>query len=186
MLTRDLVQLFVGPLDREGLEYAVTGSVASMLYGEPRFTNDVDVVLRLKPEEIGKLRSIFGGPDYYCPDAEVIRSEAARESGGHVNLIHSLTGLKADLYFAGNDSLKAWALRNRRRIDTGSGVVEVVPPEYVVLSKLLWYHEGGSAKHVRDIRSVIAVQGEALDLDEIRRRAEALGLADLWREVLER
>jgi len=36
----DLINLFVEPLNRARLHYMVTGSVASMLYAEPRFTAD--------------------------------------------------------------------------------------------------------------------------------------------------
>ena len=47
MLGGDLLSLFIEPLERLNLDYMITGSVASMLYGEPRLTNDVDLVLDL-------------------------------------------------------------------------------------------------------------------------------------------
>jgi hypothetical protein len=34
----DLIDLFVRPLDAVGIPYTVTGGVASVVYGEPRFT----------------------------------------------------------------------------------------------------------------------------------------------------
>jgi hypothetical protein len=92
----DLIELFVEPLNRAGLTYMVTGSVASMLYAEPRLTADVDVVARVTDPE--RLRSAFASPAYYCPPADVIAVEAARPLHGHVNILHLPSALKADVY----------------------------------------------------------------------------------------
>ena len=40
----DLLRLAAGTLERLGIQYLVTGSMASIAYGEPRFTNDIDIV----------------------------------------------------------------------------------------------------------------------------------------------
>jgi hypothetical protein len=47
----ELVRRFVLPLEGLGFPYMVTGPVAAMAYGEPRLTNDVDVVIALKPQD---------------------------------------------------------------------------------------------------------------------------------------
>ena len=83
----------------------VTGSVASMLYAEPRFTADVDVVARVTYPE--QLRGAFSTPDYYCPPADVLAVEIARPLHGHVNVLHTPSALKADVYLAGVDPLAA-------------------------------------------------------------------------------
>ena len=177
----DLIDLFVAPLNRAGLTYMVTGSVASMLYAEPRFTADVDVVVRVTvPEE---LRKAFSGPDYYCPPADVLAVEIARPLHGHVNILHSPSALKADVYLAGEDPLHSWALDRRRRFDVGGREVWVAPPEYVILRKLLFFREGGSSKHVRDVRALLAAQGEKLDYATLERFAEERGVADLLTEI---
>lgn len=43
----DLVSNFVLRLNRTGLPYMITGSVACIVYGAPRMTHDVDLVLDL-------------------------------------------------------------------------------------------------------------------------------------------
>lgn len=177
----DLIELFVAPLNRAGLVYMVTGSVASMLYAEPRFTADVDVVVRITvPEE---LRNAFSAPDYYCPPAEVIAVEVARPLHGHVNILHTPSALKADVYLAGEDPLHRWALPLRRRFEVAGREIWVAPPEYVILRKLLFFREGGSSKHVRDIRALLAAQGEKLDFAILERLASERGVADLLEEV---
>jgi hypothetical protein len=53
----ELCLLFVRPLNRLGVRYVVSGSVAAMLYGEPRLTHDVDFVVFLRQDDIGRFRS---------------------------------------------------------------------------------------------------------------------------------
>jgi hypothetical protein len=177
----DLIDLFVAPLSRAGILYMVTGSVASMLYAEPRFTADVDVVARVTaPEE---LRNAFLSPDYYCPPADVLVVEMARPLHGHVNILHTPSALKADVYLAGEDPLHRWALPLRRPFEVGGREIWVAPPEYVILRKLLFFREGGSSKHVRDIRALLAAQAEKLDFVTLKRLAAERGVASLLTEI---
>lgn len=177
----DLIDLFVVPLNHAGFVYMVTGSVASMLYAEPRFTADVDVVVRVNaPEE---LRSAFSSPDYYCPPVDVVAVEMARPLHGHVNILHTPSALKADVYLAGEDPLHRWALALRRRFDVGGREIWVAPPEYVILRKLLFFREGGSSKHVRDVRALLAAQGEKLDFVSLESLAAERGVGDLLTEI---
>jgi hypothetical protein len=43
----ELLRLVGEQLDRIGCQRFTTGSVASMVFGEPRFTNDIDIVVRM-------------------------------------------------------------------------------------------------------------------------------------------
>jgi hypothetical protein len=43
----DLVGLFVAPLEALGLQYMITGGVAAVIYGDSRFTRDIDLILEL-------------------------------------------------------------------------------------------------------------------------------------------
>jgi hypothetical protein len=55
-----LIELFIAPLNRAGIEYAVTGGLAAVVYGHPRLTLNVDLVIRLgatRPEAFGALWS---------------------------------------------------------------------------------------------------------------------------------
>lgn len=159
----------------------VTGSVASMLYAEPRFTADVDVVARISAPE--DLRRAFSSADYYCPPAEVIAVEMARPMHGRVNVLHTPSALKADVYLAGEDPLHAWAIALRRRFEVGGREVWVAPPEYVILRKLLFFREGGSSKHVRDVRALLAAQGGKLDFGTLERLAAERGVGSLLDEI---
>jgi hypothetical protein len=72
------LQPFIGPLERLGLPYCVTGSVAASIYGEPRLTADIDVVLVLRIHDIARLCAAFPEEHYYVPPPETLRAEAQR------------------------------------------------------------------------------------------------------------
>jgi hypothetical protein len=169
---------FLEPLERLGLPYCVTGSVAASVYGEPRLTADIDVVLLLELRDVTRLRSAFGDTDYYVPPDETLRLESSRVARGMFNLIHHATQFKADIYVAGADPLHAWALAHRRRIDVGGAGVWIAPPEYVIVRKLEFLREGGQDKHRRDIRFMLAAT--AVDRSFIEAEVARLGLHTQW------
>ncbi|MBI1732116.1 MAG: hypothetical protein HYR49_05030 [Gammaproteobacteria bacterium] len=170
--------VFLEPLERLGLPYCITGSVAASVWGEPRLTADIDVVLLLKLQDVATLRTAFPESAYYVPPDETLLAEIGRRSRGTFNLIHHASHFKADIYVAGHDPLHAWALEHRRRIDLEDGGIWIAPPEYVILRKLEFLREGGSDKHVRDVRFMLATTpvNHAFLQTEIAR----LGVGEQW------
>jgi hypothetical protein len=174
----DLIALFVAPLEKAGIRYMITGSVASSIYGEPRNTLDIDLVVLLDSSQIPLLPALFPEDDFYLPPADVIAIESRREAHGHFNIIHHHTGLKADIYLSRNHPTLPWALAHTRRVKTPSCEISIAPPEDIIIHKLEFFREGGSPKHLRDIAGIIEQQ--ALDhgfLDPVIHR---LGLEAQW------
>src|SRR5882672_4112661 len=135
----ELSLIFLRPLNQLGLRYIVSGSVASILYGEPRFTNDLDVVVFFRHDDIQRLTEAFPSPEFYVPPAEVIEAEIVRPQKGQFNVIHVATGFKADIYTTGRDDFNAWAFRNARKMDFRGEAISVAPPECVIVRKLEFY-----------------------------------------------
>ncbi|MBP7142501.1 MAG: hypothetical protein KBA71_11385 [Opitutaceae bacterium] len=178
----DELTLFVLRLERAEVPYMVTGATAAILYGQPRVTNDLDVVLQLNDAGRGRLLAAFSGAEFYVPPESVIRTEQARFQRGHFNIIHLKTGYKADIYLVGFDPLHAWAFPLRRRVKWVSGVdLSVAPPEYVVIRKLEFYREGRSTKHLVDIRAIQRITG--FDVTLLTPWINRLGLQEIWREA---
>jgi hypothetical protein len=178
----DNLSPFLDRLESVGAPYMVTGAMAAILYGQPRTTNDLDVVLSLNETARGALLKAFPEEEFYVPPESVVQTEQARSQRGHFNLIHHESGYRADIYLVGTDPLHVWALPHRRRELWGEGKsVWVAPPEYVVLRKLEYYREGGSTKHVADIRAICEITG--VDEAALLPWLERLGLSDLWREI---
>jgi hypothetical protein len=179
----ELFLLFVRPLNRAGIRYIISGSVAAIFYGEPRLTHDVDFIVFLNEENILNLGGLFPESEFYVPPMETIRTEAARELRGHFNIIHLATGFKADLYLTGRDELHAWAFRNKKQVVFEGETVTLAPPEYVIVRKLEFFREGGSDKHLRDIRAMLAVSGDQMDRSALADWIGRRGLETEWRRV---
>ena len=179
----ELFLLFVRPLNRAGIRYVVSGSVAAIFYGEPRLTHDVDFIVFLNENDIRRLSEAFPEKDFYLPPMETILAETARERNGHFNLIHRGTGFKADMYPTGRDELNAWAFRGKRSVEFEGESVILAPPEYVIVRKLEYFREGGAEKHLRDIRAMLAVSSEQLDRPTLNEWIQRQGLEIEWRQV---
>ncbi len=175
-----LISLFVRPLNQLRIPYMVTGGVASVIYGEPRFTRDIDLVLELRPADAGRFADAWPTTEFYVPPVEVILEESRRPSNGHFNVSHHDTALRADIYLPGNDELNQWALAHTvmRVVDTDD--VRVAPVEHVILSKLRYYRMGKSDRHLRDIHQVLRISGDQLDRPELQRWIARLGVEREW------
>lgn len=183
----NLVELFTVPLEENKISYLVTGSMASVIYGEPRLTHDVDLVLNLKISDVEKFRRLFPLEKFYCPPQETLVLEIGREARAHFNLIHHETGFKADCYLVGSDPLHQWAFERKNIIKLQSGKsLSLAPPEYVILRKLEYYREGKAEKHLQDIRHRLRLSAEKTDLSFVESEAKKMGLADLCMLVLKR
>jgi hypothetical protein len=178
-------RIFTRKLEELGLPYVVTGSLAAIYYGEPRMTNDVDIVVVLGgTEDANKVVRAFAIEDFYCPPWEVIEMERARDQRGHFNLIHHETGFKADIYLAGNDSLHQWAIENAEIVELDGDTIRFAPAEYVVVRKLQFYREGGSEKHLRDIHRMLVGLGDEWSRKKLMGFVDDFGLGSEWAEAL--
>jgi hypothetical protein len=180
----DTYLIFTQPLEACDLAYMATGAVASTLYGYPRFTHDLDLVLELPADRAADLARVFPLEQFYAPPDEVMRVEARRPLRGHFNIIHHDTGFKADVYLLGRDPLHVWGMAHRQRIaiDQEHGIW-VAPPEYVIVRKLEYYREGHSDKHIHDIRGMLEISGESIDHENLDNWIARLNLGDEWSEV---
>jgi hypothetical protein len=175
--------IFLGRLEGSGLRYMLTGAAASIIYGEPRLTHDVDLVVEMSQQEVVQIVRFFPSDEFYCPPVEVLESEAKRPLRGHFYIIHHASGFKADFYLMGKDELHRWAMAGRKRIEMDGWSIWVAPPEYVILRKLEYYREGRSEKHLRDIAGMLAISEESIDTESLRQRIEEYGLGREWDAV---
>jgi hypothetical protein len=180
----ELLRRFVEVLDRLGIRYLVAGSMATTIYGEPRFTNDIDVVVDLRPEQVDSFCLSFPPTDFYCYREAVV--DAIRQRS-QFNIIHFESGIKIDVFIPDESEFSRTQLGRGVQTRLGSGFeVRFAAPEDVILKKLEYFKEGGSEKHIRDIAGVLKVQAERIDRQYIADWATRLGLGDTWRDVLQR
>lgn len=180
----EILHRVVDVLERLSVPYLVTGSVAAMAYGEPRFTNDVDIVAAIGERHIPELLAAFPSDEFYI-DGDMIR-EAIR-SHGQFNIIHPASGLKVDVMIRSDTAFDASRFSRIRRINPSETFqANFASPEDVIIKKMEYYREGGSEKHLRDITGILKVSGEAVDRNYISDWARRLGLTEIWEAVQNR
>lgn len=185
MRPTDLIAVFAPPLIASGIEWMVAGGVAAIVYGEPRFTQDLDIVVSLLPSRAREVAAQFPESAFYCPPEAVIAEEASRDAFGHFNLLHLETDARADVYLAGRDLLARQGLDAKRSIILSGLTIPLAPPEYVILHKLRFRQQGASERHLRDIRAMLRVLGDSIDVTTLRSDAAAMGLQVEW-DAMER
>lgn len=173
--------VFARQLDSAAIEYMITGSVASFMYGEPRFTHDIDLVVHLQESNFNLLPKIFPDTQFYCPPIEVIRLETTRELHGHFNIIHHVSGQKADFYPL-KDDLHRWAFSRRKQETYHGDTYWLAPPEYVILRKMQYYRDGGSSKHKQDVINMLTGSSHLIDLEALRKKIRDYQLGSIWDE----
>lgn len=180
----ELLHKIVGTFERLGIPYLVTGSVASMAYGEPRLTNDIDIVAGINEGHIAGLLTAFPPGEFYI-SAEMIR-EAIRQRG-QFNIIHPASGLKVDVMIRQDTPFDHSRFGRVRRISPAeSYIANFASPEDVIVKKMEYYREGGSEKHLRDITGILKISGKEIDQNYISEWADRLGLTEVWDAIQRR
>lgn len=154
-----------------------------MLYGEPRLTVDIDLIVFFRADDIARLSEAYPMPDFYVPPSEVISAEAAREQKGQFNVLHIASSLKADFHIARRDEFHAWAFRNVHQYPIGDHMIRLAPPEYVIVRKLEYFREGGSEKHLRDIRAILNVSRDTINQDDLDFWIQRCSVQAQWKMV---
>ena len=172
----------VGAFEGLGIAYAVGGSWASSLYGEPRLTLDADVSVEPFPGHERALAGCFG--DEYYVSVEAI-TEAVRNRSTF-NIIHSPSAFKVDIFVVKDEGFEQ-SLMARRSPATGLETTTERPlvwvsAEDIILLKLRWYRLGNevSERQWLDVLGVVRTQAEGLDTAYLDHWAGELGVRDLW------
>lgn len=177
----DLLQSLVTVLDRLQIDYLVTGSVATIIHGEPRFTNDVDVLVELPETKLSAFLAAFPSPEYYCSAATA--QDAIRRKK-QFNLIHTTSGFKVDVIIPAKNAFNDSRLARGRVIAVTPVLrARIASPEDVILKKLEYFREGGSEKHLRDISGVLKVRQAQLDIPYLEHWVKQLDLQTEWNLV---
>ncbi|HUU37197.1 MAG TPA: hypothetical protein VMW46_03205 [Candidatus Desulfaltia sp.] len=168
-------------LEKLNIRYFITGAVASIAYGEPRLTNDIDIVADISERDVSRLKGCFPDDEFYFDEES---AEKAVRSLFQFNIIHPASGLKIDVMVGKKDDFDTSRFQRIRRLKAlEDTVANFASPEDVILKKMEYYAAGGSEKHLRDISGMIKISAEIIDLTYIAHWAERLGLGDTWRAV---
>jgi len=180
------IKLILETLEASKVDYMIGGAIAEWAWGEPRATQDLDVVINLPIKSIGKFSKELEKRDMLVP-AEIILDTIAEDRADiPLNAIHMHSGLKADLYLMRDgDALRQSAFKRRVLVDYGSpiGKVFVHAPEDLIIYKLMYLGLSGQPKHARDISAILKATKGNIDLKYIEGWIDQLGLVAIWESL---
>ena len=173
-----------GILEDLGIPYLTGGSVASSIFGIPRATQDIDLVVDM-PEARVKSFVQAVQAEFYVDQDTVTHAVRLHSS---FNAIHFETVQKIDFFMKGQNDYACEEMRRRVAVavdEASQRKVFLASPEDIFLQKLIWYRMGAliSERQWNDVLGVIKVQGDRLDQDYINRWAGELAIADLVEEA---
>jgi hypothetical protein len=182
------LRLVIDALNAAKVEYLIGGAIAEWAWGEPRATQDLDLVVKIPIKAINKLSKELEKRDMLIPAEIILENILEDRADIPINAIHMHSGLKADLYpVREGDELRQSAFQRREQVDYGPpiGRVYIHSPEDLVLYKLIYFGLSQQSKHSRDIAAILKSKKNDLDLDYIEQWAARLGLSSLWKEMLD-
>jgi hypothetical protein len=181
------IRLMIEALNAAGVEYLIGGAIAEWAWGEPRATQDLDLVVKIPIKSINRLSKELEKRDMLIPADIILDTILEDRADIPINAIHMHSGLKADLYpVREGDELRQSAFQRREQVDYGPpiGRVYIHSPEDLILYKLMYFGLSQQSKHSRDIAAILKSKKNELDLDYIEKWAARLGLSSLWNEML--
>jgi hypothetical protein len=147
----------------------IAGSLASTLHGEPRSTQDIDLVIDPTPEQLAAFVEGLDRARFYVGDAF-----GALERRDQFNVIDVTTGWKVDLIVRKERPFSQTEFDRRQPAVMLGVTTAVASVEDTILAKLEWAKAGDSDRQRRDVTAMINVQRSTLDIDYLRHWAEAL------------
>jgi len=170
----DLQEFLLGiarRLDSAGIPYMVVGSVAAGIWAAPRYTQDVDLVIKADESQADELARSFAD-NFYVGDLVT-----AARTLDMANVIDPTTGWKADFIWAKQGDWDDMAFSRRVSVRIADRSITVATAEDVVIAKLRWARSSESEMQLRDVSNLLGVV--KVDWEYLQRWVHELGLEGL-------
>ncbi len=178
----DILRHAVETLERMKVKYLVVGSIASIAYGEARYTQDIDIIAAFEMRHIDELLTSFPPDEFYLSESAI--RDAIRTSF-QFNAIHPGSGNKIDFILPRGDQWASVQMSRGRPVRLfPDRDVMIAAPEDVILGKLWYFAEGGGDRHLRDIAGILRVTGDGVNREEVERWATKLGYLEIWQQIV--
>lgn len=165
MTIEELAGRVLEACEEEHVEHMLTGAFAHGLYGIPRSTKDVDVVLSLMGSS--PLQRVVRRLSEILEFESQVQFDTLTWGKRQVGQSFSNPPFKVELFELFDDPFVQSQFQRKRQLFSAQlqKIAWLPTPEDVVVQKLRW----GRSKDLDDARDVLAVQGpETLDMEYIR------------------
>jgi hypothetical protein len=173
----EVMQRVGAALDKAGVPYMLTGSFASVFYGSPRSTQDIDIVIAATPAELQALVTSLPTGEYYI---ELGAALEAQQRESLFNVIDLKTGWKIDMIICKSRAFSQEEFSRRRLILREESPIWIASAEDIILSKLEWAKLGSSQRQIEDAAAILKIRGASLDRAYLDRWIRDLGVLREW------
>jgi len=182
MSQQELLKKVIQALNQAGIQYMITGSLASSLQGEPRSTHDIDMVIAIEKSRVHELIKALPPPNFYLDEGSILDA-ITRQS--MFNLIDLKGGNKVDFWILTNEPFDRSRFSRKISEEFMGLKIQVSSPEDTILAKLRWAKLlGGSEKQFTDALRVYEVQYGKLDIDYLEYWVKKLDVESLWKRLI--
>lgn len=167
-------------LNKNNIPYMITGSMARNLYAEPRFTNDIDIVVELHQKQTSQVLTLFR-KDFYISEEQI---SDAFERIGFFNIIHLDKSIKCDFILRKKDAFADQCFKRRIKEVIENKSVFFISKEDLILQKLLWRKESRSEQQLEDVKGIVATQRNDLDISYLLKWGKKLSIENDLKDLI--
>ncbi len=177
MSSTEVLRRVTAALDSAGINYMLTGSFASVFYGSPRSTQDIDFVIEATPARLQAFAGNLLDDEYYV-DLDAALEAFKRES--LFNVIDLKAGWKIDMIIRKSRAFSREEFGRRQHVHMGGIPLFVASAEDIILAKLEWAKLGASQRQIDDAAGILKLRGDSLDRSYLDKWVRELGLTKEW------
>lgn len=174
----EVLKIVTHRLNKAGISYIISGSIAANYYTVPRMTRDIDIVIELKDADIDKFIGLFQ-KDFYT-DEEMIKKEVLRK--GIFNLIHNQYVIKIDFIVRKDLEFQKSAFFRRKKVLIEKTLMWFISAEDLILAKLIWAKDSHSEMQLKDVGNLLTTVKD-IDMKYITKWLKKLNLYRIYREA---
>lgn len=172
-------------LERLNIPYLITGGLAVVVWGRPRFTADIDIVVELKKRNLNELeRALRRLTPIGSIDTQMMQEAFERQE--EFNVVDHTSGMKVDFWILKKTAFDRSRLKRRVAKKILNTRLFFISPEDLLLTKLSWYKESESTRQLEDAGSILAISGKKLDRAYVKRWARWLKVSRSLNKLLKK
>ncbi|HYC88941.1 MAG TPA: nucleotidyltransferase [Thermoanaerobaculia bacterium] len=169
-------------LEMHGVPYMLTGSLASSMYGIPRATNDIDIVIAPTRDQLLNVVQMFQRVGLTVHPESALNAYRNRTQ---FNVIDFPKSFKVDLILRQDREFSVREFERRETHEVDGMRLTLATPEDVLIAKLEWAKMGDSERQLQDAAGIIKMQHTTLDFRYVEEWVETLQLHSQWAAVRE-
>ena len=172
-----VLQDIADKLTAAGIEYMLTGSVAAFIYGMPRMTHDIDVIVKIFYSNKEKIVRAFED-DYLVAENEI---DFALNNNLMFNFFHKTKAAKVDFIIQKRTEYRLKEFSRKRFIESEKFKEYVVSQEDLIISKVEWAKDTLSEQQSRDIKFLLKTP---IDEEYLNHWLNELNLTEIFNKLV--